>query len=1325
MSAKGGKNGESNGQVINLGWGQHWLEQTDGATALAVAPAPEPQPVPAETIESQAAKWRDELVASIDTCGLDEMKSLNGVLLELTTAHPAGMVQLFTGRPTKLTSLFRDEDAYNHADARCKAVIAQLEANAQKYGAATVSLAIGVASWTESILPSAPATESESGAEAEVIALVNAVTTAEPPAEPAAPSARPRGFGKKTIQMPVLLHPVSIKRNGLGSFEISLVGQPQINPSLARVLRRKGALLDPVALAASASLASGFRPHEVLDRIVALGEAVVPHFGLLRRTIIGGFIHPNQTILTDFDEIAEHLPEHIVAKALAGDSQASAALNQVEIPELPAELTPLHEKGIGDLDHQHQVVLAAARTGANWFVAAPLDDAPGKLSAALVAEAASAGRSVLYVSGQRLGATHLRKALQPFDLESMLLEVPPVFNWADSVKAQLLAAMSPTAVPPTSNPAICDALIGVRTQLSGYTTALHRKHQPWGASPYDALQVLAELTSGLISPDTKVRLAPQVLAALTLTQRKASAHDLEQAALLGAFCAETAKSPWYGARVANQTEASIALGRVRRLASTHLPTLLANAANLSEEVGLKPARTMRELAVQLQLLSGMRASLTILQPQVFESSLVELIHATKPRNARRASATKMGIAAGIRLRKQAKALVKPGVRIADLSGALEQVESQREQWEQHAARPGWPVLPTCLTVLEDSYQAVLFDLKPLESVLASTNAGAGLLELELMALQRRLSELADAADALHGLPEREAALTRLRQVGLGDLVSDLQAREVAAEQVAAELELAWWGSVFEQMVESDQALGAYDGRGLADLVARFIQLDRVHAAGLATQTKQKLHSQAQAAVAATAISDEATSANESTPESLFSALRTGEFYTVRDLVNQFGQLLHRLCPVMVATPALVPALLPATQCIDLLVLEGIENSGLANLLPSLLRARQVIVIADPQIAVTAAVPMLQAALPNLAVLPSLSHRDPEIIRLLSAHGYQSMVKTAALPRGSAAISFDHVAGRGHLDEVAGLVDSTQEEVAAVVDLVLNHARTRAHESLAVVTLTGKHADAVQAALGTAMSADPGLAAYCDQHTAEPLVVLTAEQVAHIRRDAVVFTLGLGCTPHGRVVRNFGPVSGPNGERILNGVLVVARRRVHLVSCLQADDFEIGQLAPGGPAYLYQLLELAQSRTGQPWTLPARRGGNSDTSKNRLLVDIAERLRKTGCPVAYDYGFDDGMQVPLAIGHPDLPSEMLVAVYPDDDAYARESNLRTRERRRTEQLTGLGWTVTQLFSVAAFLDPEGEANRIYRLVKIALAGRMTATADTAPVPIVGKHERVDE
>ncbi|WNB85109.1 hypothetical protein [Cellulomonas sp. ATA003] len=105
-----------------------------------------------------------------------------------------------------------------------------------------------------------------------------------------------------------------------------------------------------------------------------------------------------------------------------------------------------------------------------------------------------------------------------------------------------------------------------------------------------------------------------------------------------------------------------------------------------------------------------------------------------------------------------------------------------------------------------------------------------------------------------------------------------------------------------------------------------------------------------------------------------------------------------------------------------------------------------------------------------------------------------------------------------------------------------------------------------------------------------------------------------------------------------------------------------------------------------------------------MTDLAERLWRAGLTVQVGYGVAGSARIPLAVGHPDLPDEMLVAVLTDDESYVAEPSVRVRDRQVPQRLERLGWTVVQVWSAAAFLDPQAEADAIERAVRARMVAR---------------------
>ncbi|WP_238402526.1 hypothetical protein [Cellulomonas sp. H30R-01] len=1310
-------------------------DATPNAPVALVAP-----PTRADLVDRAVERWREGLVEAAGGSTLADMELLGDAALDLTAAHPSGMAQLFAGRPTRLSNLVREGAALSTARRRARAVASRAAVYEQRYGIAPTALAIGVATWTER-----PAARDDHDD-------VDALAVATRPADPA-----PRSTTQaRTVRAPVLLRPVTLRARGTGEadYEIALEPTLDVNPVLARALRTRGALLDPGAVARGTFESGGFDPRGALARLSSLGEAVLDDFRLTEKVVVGTFVHPGQILVDDLDALSAALDQHEVVCALAGVDVDRERL-VVPLPEpVAGDRDPGVERGVGDLDPAQQHLLDALSTGAHLFVDAPTGaDVTGTL-AAVVADAAASGRTVLYVPGHRRGATALAARLDELGLGDLLLDVAPEAGWRTAAARRLLGAMTLDA-PPVDGQSLHvlrTRLVEHRERLRAYVDDLHATRTPWGASAYDALQQLARLTSTRPAPRTTVRLTPDVARVLDAERRAALGADLVRAGELGAFDVRPVDTPWYGADLRTRADADVVVRRISRLLDGALPALVERTAQVAADTGLTQATSVASWAEQLRMLDGVRGALDVFLPIVFERTAADLVAATATPQWRTERGVDMGFWLRRRLRRQARDMVRPGRPVADLHTALLDVQAQREIWQAHCPAGGWPRLPDGLEHIEEEHQAVAEDLRALDEVLASTPGGAGLAQLPFAALTERLSRLRADTSALDTLPDRTGLLHRLRAAGLGELVDDLATRRVDPALAPAELDLAWWSTVIEQILTQDPTLAGYDGAALGDLSAQYAALDRAHVASLAGPVRQ----------AVAAHTQEVLRQNREQSESLFVELVEERLTSLRDTIARHPDIARRLRPVVAASPMLVPQVLPPSRTVDLVVIDAAAHLPVDMAVAAIARGRQVVVVGDARCASGTAVRELAAVLPVVALHAETSRRDPYLTAFLAAHGYEGVLSPTPLPEHRPLVRLDVVDGTGMPDAATGTVASTRAEVEHVVELVLHHALMQPDESLAVVTPSAVHADALRDAILTEVRGNPAVAAFFDGGRAEPFVVTDLANVAGLRREAVILSVGFGRTPHRRVLHSFGVVGEPGGDALLLDVLGATRHRLTVVSCFGADDLDPERVRAAGPRLLRDLLAFAESRgagaTGDDVRLVApgprpdadidlraaeaaaetsggtaggsasasagvARGSAHDSGEpDRLLLDLAERLWRHGLTVEVDYGIPGGTRIPMVVGHPDAHDRLLVAVLTDDEAYVGEPSVRVRDRLLADRLERLGWTVVRVWSAAAFLDPQAEVDRIRR----AVHGRVPAPAIPRKAPLVlGIPSSVDE
>lgn len=287
--------------------------------------------------------------------------------------------------------------------------------------------------------------------------------------------------------------------------------------------------------------------------------------------------------------------------------------------------------------------------------------------------------------------------------------------------------------------------------------------------------------------------------------------------------------------------------------------------------------------------------------------------------------------------------------------------------------------------------------------------------------------------------------------------------------------------------------------------------------------------------------------------------------------------------------------------------------------------------------------------------------------------------------GPTGLAFIHVdGGEGSPDSATGQVESPDVEVAEVVRLVFEHARTSPEQTLGVIALTPWHARRIALAVARQMPRYPELKAFFSDSGDEPFVITDAYRAQTLSRDAVIFTVGWGRTLAGRILYSFGELAQPGGQKVLAAAVTPAKQRLTVVSCLHPDEFDRSRLRHGS-ALLPVLFEAARSGSSFIEKSQDERG------RSPLMADLSARLHAKGLEPVDNYGGLD-LAVPLVS---QVGSRMVLAVEADGLDYTTSPSLRERERLRPLSFARRGWTFLRVWSTDAFIDPQGQTDRIYQ------------------------------
>lgn len=1208
--------------------------------------------------------WREQYKSQLAPSPLEDITKLSAQL-ELTHAHPSGIAQLFASGKVTLQALFRDSGMLRAAGRRLDRVFEDRDNKAHENGVSELSLVVGVASWSGN-------------------------------------------------HVPVLTYPVRVIRDS-GKDEtyatIYFSGNVRLNHALVLRLQERGVNLSEDALFDGANYESGTpETSAVFDAICASARSVFPDFDIERDIVLGCFTDSGSRFLAESAQILQALKVGNVGNtmidAVAGDERALQELAANDRQEYsPLDVDPHGEYEVGDVDNVVRYASGLAANGVSLALDVDAGSDSASIAAAISSRCVLAGKSILYVPNVMEQQRRFRHALSANEISSLALDVSDS-HLAKHVDSQLIAAVGVRqSVASSRFEQVCDELVGVKTRLNRYLGDLHGVDERWGVSAYQTMQNLAAIAMLPTHPCTHVRL--DVAAARSLSGHLDEwAQKLHQADELGEFTIKPEDTPWFGASLFNENEAVAVYQRVVDVLLKLLPAAREHVKSTVQNCGFPVPATAREWGRQVTVLKNLRRVLDVFQADIFERDLSAMIEASKPKAVRKREGTVMGFWERRRHIKEARSLLRVGAKVDDLHEALKIVAQQAAQWRTFVPHGGWPVLPPKLDEIVSTQELLDRNLVALDAVLSTTRLGADLENVEFTKLDERLQALHDDRASLDTLPGRCVIERDLRGVGLEDLVCDLRRRNVTGSALDGELHLAWWTTVFEDIVNSSAIISNQDGSAMQDASDRFVQVDTEHVRSVGPMVQQETLKRL----------CELLFARSQEANQLHTTLASNSSgVTFTKLMNSHADLLLAAKPIMVAMPSTLTMMTEFKPIVDIVILDSVEHLSNIELLSILARARQVVVIAHKNTVSSQSVNDLISVLPSVHVKSRATRRSLRLANFLENHGYGSLRHDVPVDRMQGKVKLHQVEASGVPVMSTGLIESSQREIDEVVSLIKQRATTftvvPSSYVLAVVTLTSVFRNRLGAELKALAIKDENM----NRFLRHVRLVDASESVGAAATD-VILSLCYAKTSHGRLLQQFGVLEEEGGKGILLDSLALARRNLDIVCAFKSSDMEDERLHQDGPKLLKELLIWAEQLDDSPVNPTdfdeakpeynqdkaedkAEAAGaraeafdsSVDSFNNVLFTDLADRIRARGLCVAVNYGFDKEHSIPLVVGLPDKP--FALAVLTDDMRFMNIESTRERHRMFAQDLEYLGWSVMNVWSVGAFVNPEKEVERV--------------------------------
>jgi hypothetical protein len=629
------------------------------------------------------------------------------------------------------------------------------------------------------------------------------------------------------------------------------------------------------------------------------------------------------------------------------------------------------------------------------------------------------------------------------------------------------------------------------------------------------------------------------------------------------------------------------------------------------------------------------------------------------------------------------------------------------------------------------------------------------------AIAANLSELAETTGQIAEFAE---LLVDLDKTG-PDVSQALRLLDMPLE----EIEVAVLDGAIERVFRRNRALDRFDSARLEDLVAdlnqRYADLRRVNAQHAVNACHQEFHADLTRANETTAAQRHEREwrrdfqRGRKTLENEFQKSRA--YKSIRELfASEAGPALRRLKPVWLMSPLSVADILPLEEKLfDVVIFDEASQIPLEDAIPTLYRARQMIVVGDemqlPPSAFFSAqgggeeeddaselfvydlnadsfLNRASGVLPRTMLAWHYRSQHEALIGFCNKAFYKGELQTvpnvAELPRrepirvtgAEDAKTFADAA----LDQplsfhrmVSSPYDSQRNpgEAAYIAQLVREILKRKQGHSIGVVAFSQAQRVEIESALNALAATDRAFRNALDLEEEREdegqyvgLFVKNLENVQGDERDIIILSVCYGPDAKGRMIMNFGPINQNGGEKRLNVIFSRAKRHMMIVSSI--DGAQITNTYNYGANALRKYLAYAQAASiGDADAMgaalveySARVDALKDFEQGQRMADqIAAALTARGFVAQRNHGQSD-LKCHIAVkGAEDAHYRLAVQI--DDSAHYGNPDLAARYVVRPSILSASGWSVMTVLAKDWLTDPDKVIERIAE----RLAGRAPA------------------
>ncbi|MEX6585701.1 AAA domain-containing protein [Paraclostridium bifermentans] len=470
----------------------------------------------------------------------------------------------------------------------------------------------------------------------------------------------------------------------------------------------------------------------------------------------------------------------------------------------------------------------------------------------------------------------------------------------------------------------------------------------------------------------------------------------------------------------------------------------------------------------------------------------------------------------------------------------------------------------------------------------------------------------------------------------------------------------------------------------------------------------------------------------------YHAGKKSHLWPIRKYIDEYKDLVFDVFPCFLLNPETVSEVMPLEKGLfDVVIFDEASQMYIENGIPSIFRAKKVIISGDDKqlspfdtfncryideddeseetIVALDADSLLDVAKANYESVYLNYHyrsQSEELINFSNHAFYDKRLKIA--PNVYSNSEYGRPIERLKIENGIWIDNTNMEEAEKVVELIVDLLSNRINkETIGIITFNKKQQKLIEGLLEKRAQDDEEFRSKyieeierIDNDEDVSLFVKNIESVQGDERDIIVFSTAYAKNVHGKVLNNFGPLNNIGGENRLNVAISRAKKKIYVVTSIEAEDLSVESSKNKGPRLFKEYLKYVRAVSDnnekeQELIL------NSllDTFNNRIEekehdsefeAEVYDELIRKGYEVHKQVGVS-GYRIDLAIYDKEA-SKYILGIECDGATYHSSKSARERDIHRQRYLESRGWKISRIWSTNWWRNPTKEIERIESSVK---------------------------